>query len=229
MTLGVEQIRTLTTATPADAWRDIIAGALLVCAAPLSPITAPGEVTKRDRAVGELDRFLSQGAWDLWKDFGAVVERNSDRLAIWWAQPFAAKAILILDGLSLREIPWLVEGAKQRGLTVCAASAYGAELPSETNSFARALGFSSRSQLQNNGGGYAHRLAPCKTECIDLPWADCGRLIDSTPNWVFWHQWPDSKLHDPKSRNWPVPVWRRIGHFQWDDPGSTAYRRSPHR
>ena len=162
MTLGVEQIRTLTTATPADAWRDIIAGALLVCAAPLSPITAPGEVTKRDRAVGELDRFLSQGAWDLWKDFGAVVERNSDRLAIWWAQPFAAKAILILDGLSLREIPWLVEGAKQRGFTVCAASAYGAELPSETNSFARALGFSSRSQLQNNGGGYAHRLAPAR-------------------------------------------------------------------
>ena len=33
---------------------------------------------------------------------------------------------------------------------------------------------------------------------------------------------------DPKNRNWPVPVWRRIGHFQWDDPGSTAYRRSPH-
>ncbi len=29
-------------------------------------------------------------------------------------------------------------------------------------------------------------------------------------------------------RIWPVPVWRRIGHFQWDDPGSTAYRRSPH-
>ena len=33
----------------------------------------------------------------------------------------------------------------------------------------------------------------------------------------------------PKNRIWPVPVWRRIGHFQWDDPGSTAYRRSPHR
>jgi hypothetical protein len=32
----------------------------------------------------------------------------------------------------------------------------------------------------------------------------------------------------PKNRIWPVPVWRRIGHFHWDDPGSTAYRRSPH-
>jgi hypothetical protein len=33
----------------------------------------------------------------------------------------------------------------------------------------------------------------------------------------------------PKNRIWPVPVWLRIGHFQWDDPGSTAHRRSPYR
>jgi hypothetical protein len=33
----------------------------------------------------------------------------------------------------------------------------------------------------------------------------------------------------PKNRIWPVPVWLRIGHFQWDDPGSTAHRRSPDR
>src|SRR5271156_6141952 len=33
----------------------------------------------------------------------------------------------------------------------------------------------------------------------------------------------------PKNRNWPVLVWMRIGHFQWDDPGSAAHRRSPDR
>lgn len=196
MVLGVEQVRGLTAATPADAWSEIIAAALGICTPPLSPSTAPSEVTRRDRAVGELDHFLSQGAWDLWKDFQTVVERNSDRLVNWWGEPFAAKAILILDGLSLREIPWLIEGAKQRCFKWNAASAYGAEVPSETNAFARALGFNSRSQLQNNGGGLAHRLAPCKTECVDLPWADCASLIDAAPNWVFWHQWPDSKLHD---------------------------------
>ena len=27
-------------------------------------------------------------------------------------------------------------------------------------------------------------------------WQDCERLINSTPNRVFWHPWPDSKLHD---------------------------------
>src|SRR5580658_10490505 len=37
------------------------------------------------------------------------------------------------------------------------------------------------------------------------------------------------EMHKPKNRSWPVPVWRRIGHFQWDDPGSTAHRGSPHR
>ncbi|WP_114217148.1 hypothetical protein [Ochrobactrum sp. 3-3] len=196
MALGTDQVRQLTAATPVDAWRTIIDSTLAICAGPLSPGSASSEVTKRDRAVGALDHFLSAGAWDLWEEFGAVVERNSDQLASWWAAPYSAKAILILDGLSLRELPWLVEGAKEREFTVHSATAYGAEVPSETNAFARALGFNSRSQLQNNGGGLAHRLAPCKTECVDLPWADCSGLVDASPNWVFWHQWPDSKLHD---------------------------------
>lgn len=196
MALGTDQLRQLTEATPTDAWRTIIDRTLTICSEALSPASAPGEITKRDRAVGELDHFLFSGAWDLWEQFGGAVERNSDRLASWWAEPYSAKAILILDGLSLRELPWLVEGAKEHGLIVHSATAYGAEVPSETNTFAWALGFNSRSQLQSNGGGSGHRLTPCKTECVDLPWADCAGLIDASPNWVFWHQWPDSKLHD---------------------------------
>ena len=41
--------------------------------------------------------------------------------------------------------------------------------------------------------------------------------------------YPSEAISHPKNRIWPVPVWRRIGHFQWDDPGSIAHRRSPHR
>ena len=37
------------------------------------------------------------------------------------------------------------------------------------------------------------------------------------------------KYRHPKNRIWPVPVWLRIRHFQWDDPGSTVHRRSPDR
>ncbi|MEQ1945261.1 hypothetical protein ABMA32_22845 [Mesorhizobium sp. VNQ89] len=196
MALGSDQLLQLTTATPTDAWRTIVESTVAICSSPLLASSASGEVTKRDRAVGTLDHFLSSSAWDLWEEFGSAVVRNADRLASWWMEPYSAKAILILDGLSLRELPWLLEGARDRGFALHSVTAYGAEIPSETNAFAHALGFNSRSQLQNNGGGSSHRLTPCKTECVDLPWVDCAGLIDATPNWVFWHQWPDAKLHD---------------------------------
>jgi len=196
MALGVDELRELAGATSKAAWQSIISRAVEICSAPLSAATAPSEVTRRDREIGTLDHFLSAGGWDLWKRFGQDVERTSDRLARWWDEPYSAKAVLILDGLSLRELPWLLSGAQERGFTVHEATATGSELPSDTNSFARGLGLNSRSQLQNNGGGSAHRLTPTKTECIDLPWADCANLIDASPNWLFWHQWPDSKIHD---------------------------------
>jgi hypothetical protein len=179
-----------------DAWRVIIDKAVEIASKPLAVGNAPSEVIKRDREVGVLDHFLSSSGWDLWKNFGDTVERTSDRLARWWAEPYSAKAILILDGLSLRELPWLLQGARERGFTLHEVSANASELPGETNEFAKALGFGSRSQLQNNRGGQAHKLQPTATECVDMPWKDCEGLINSAKNWVFWHHWPDSKVHD---------------------------------
>ncbi|ADZ68951.1 hypothetical protein [Polymorphum gilvum] len=196
MALNLETLAGLTTASETEAWAEVIERALAICGAPLDVEKAPGEVTRRDRAIGELDHFLSSVAWELWPTFTSAAPRNADKIVEWWLAPYSAKAVLILDGLSLREMPWLVEGARARGFVVHTSTAYGAEIPSETNAFAKALGFGSRSQLQNNGGSLVHRLAPAKTECIDLPWKDCLGLIDASPNWVFWHQWPDSKLHD---------------------------------
>jgi hypothetical protein len=195
MAHDTQHIGDLTNATDQEAWRAVIDRVLETCCAPLSVNSASAEVTRRDRSIGELDHFLSSVAWDLWGAFGDVVPRNADQVSEWWGKPYSKKAVLILDGLSLREMPWLIEGAKERGFTLYGSTAYGAEIPSETNAFAKALGFNSRSQLQNNGGGMLHRLAPAQTECIDLPWKDCGDLIDASPNWVFWHQWPDTKLH----------------------------------
>jgi hypothetical protein len=196
MALDLDQFRALTSAAPADAWRMIADRVISICIPPLSVSNASGEVTRRDRDVGALDHFLAAAGWDLWERFGEVVDRNADCLAGWWSSSHGGKAILVLDGLSVRELPWLIEGAKAHGFAVHSATAHGAEVPSETNAFARALGFTSRSQLQNNGGGNAHRLAPARTECVDLPWKDCADLVDASPNWIFWHQWPDSKLHD---------------------------------
>lgn len=196
MALDAGVLKQLTTDEPGDAWRIIIDKTMDIAKKPLAAGNAPSEVTKRDREIGALDHFLSTSGWDLWQTFGNVVERTSDRLVRWWNEPYSAKAVLILDGLSLRELPWLLQGAKERGFTLHEVSANASELPGETNEFARALGFNSRSQLQANGGGLAHKLTPTNTECVDMPWLDCAALVNASPNWVFWHHWPDSKVHD---------------------------------
>jgi len=195
MTLTIPLLQTLATSTPAAAWRTLIEQTVAITAAPLTAADAPREITKRDRAVGELDLFLASGGWDLWSAFDAEVERTAEQLIRWWAEPFSAKAVLILDGLSLRELPWLIQGAQQRGFTLHKLAAYAAELPGETDEFARALDYTARSQLQNNGGRRNERLPGARTESIDLPWHDCTNLIDATPNWMFWHHWPDVQLH----------------------------------
>lgn len=207
MALDAGILQRLTQGTAADAWSFIIERTLDIASRPLAEGNAPGEVVKRDREIGELDLFLASSGWDLWRCFGQAeisgVERTSDRLARWWAEPSygnsAARAVLVLDALSLRELPWLLQGAKERGFTLQGVTATASELPGETNEFARALGLSSRSQLQANGGGLAHKLQPAQTETIDLPWKDCEGLVGSASgakNWVFWHHWPDAKLHD---------------------------------
>ena len=196
MALHPEILKELTKGSAADAWGVIVKSATEIASKPLAVGNAPSEVIKRDREIGALDNFLSASGWDLWSSFGDSVERTSDRLARWWAEPYSAKAVLILDGLSLRELPWLLQGAKERGFKLHEVSANASELPGETNEFARALGLGSRSQLQNNGGGLAHRLQPAQTESLDMPWKDCEGLVNGAPNWVFWHHWPDSKIHD---------------------------------
>lgn len=196
MTLDAQALDILTKGADADAWKFLVERVLAIASRPLAPAAATSEVTRRDREIGALDHFLALSGWDLWPQFGEVVERTSEHLVCWWSKPYQAKAVLILDGLSLRELPWLLKGANQHGFQPHEVAAMASELPGETNEFAQALGFANRSQLQNNGSGLTHKLNPARTESVDLPWTDCQNLIDGTPNWVFWHHWPDSKIHD---------------------------------
>ena len=196
MPLDTGVLRSLANGTPEDVWPVIIRIAIEIASEPLSDRNAPSQVSKRDQRIGEIDHFLSSAGWDLWRAFGDTVERTSDRLLRWWSEPYSAKAVLILDGLSLRELPWLLQGAKQHGFTLHETSAYASELPGETTEFAKALGFHSRSQLQNNRGGSAHKLQSAHTESVDMPWLDCADLVNSDQNWVFWHHWPDRKVHE---------------------------------
>jgi hypothetical protein len=219
MALDVSVLHSLTKGTAEEAWQVIINKAVEIASKPLTRGNAPSEITRRDREIGTLDLFLSSSGWDLWQAFGDTVERTSDRLVRWWAEPYSAKAVLILDGLSLRELPWLLQGAKEHGFKVHEVTANASELPGETNEFAQALGFGSRSQLQNNGGGLAHKLQPVRTECVDMPWRDCENLIDSAPNWIFWHHWPDSKVHDGSGAGQGLDILTRDAaeHLSSDD------------
>lgn len=196
MALDPELMHQLTHGTDKDAWEALIQETLQITSKPLIPASAPSEVIRRDREIGTLDHFLASTGWDLWHSFGNSVVRTSDRLVSWWSEPYVAKAALILDGLSLRELPWLLQGAQKYGFNVEELTAHASELPGKTNEFARALGFGSRSKLQNDKGGLSHKLQPATTECVDLPWKDCADLVNSTPNWLFWHQWPDNRVHD---------------------------------
>ncbi len=196
MAMPLSLLRSLQSASPASAWESLFAHAWTICSAPLQVDKAPSEVTRRDAEIGSADLFLATAGWDLWRSFEAVVPRTAEMLAAWWGARSSGRAVLVLDALSLREVPWLLEGAVQRGYTVHQARATGAELPADTSPFAEALGFASRSALQNNGGAAKGRLSGAFTDSTDLPWEDCTAQVGSSQDWLLWHHWPDARLHD---------------------------------
>ena len=121
MPLPLQLARSLGTAPAAQAWAAIFEHAWSICSAPLTTRGVAGEVTRRDREVGTLDLFLTAAGWDLWSGFEANVERTADALARWWSSQGGGRAVLLLDGLSLREVPWLLQGATERGFHVHSA------------------------------------------------------------------------------------------------------------
>jgi hypothetical protein len=177
------------------AWHGIANHVWAEFSAPI-PSAPDVEVVKRDRGLTELDNILSGSAWDLWHQFEAIVPKASKGIIDFWNANHGGKAVLILDGLSLREAPWLIEQAKERKYLVHLAEVRGTELPSETTAFAHSLGFSQRSALENNGAGKAHKLKGAYTISCDLPWQDCLELVGSEEAVVFWHHWPDKRMHD---------------------------------
>lgn len=196
MSLSLEKVRLLTSKPSSLAWVEIIRQVVDICSQALDYDKVVGEIGQRDRDIGTIDDFLATSAWDLWESFSDDVPRNAVFLSNWWNQTSELKAILILDGLSLRELPWLIDGASQHNLKIKNVSAYGAECPSETTAFAKAIGFSSRSMLTNNGGRGNKIFANVRTESTNHDWKTSKKYIDQGSNWVFWHHWPDTELHE---------------------------------
>jgi hypothetical protein len=197
MSLCTYTVKKVTASAPSDAWSEIVAYTWNLFAYELPcDETAEAAVVERDKQLSQLEALLSGSAWDLWEDFAGVVPKASQSLIDFWHATPDGKAILVLDGLSLREFPWLLAQALQRGFQVLKQECRASELPAETTPFAKALGLGQRSVLSNNGASETHPFKNAVTETSDLPWRDCIDLISARPNVLFWHHWPDNRMHD---------------------------------
>lgn len=178
----------------AEAWPKIFSALWLLFAEPIRKDLADAKTVERDRGIKPLDDVLAGSAWDLWREFETAAPKTSVALIKFWQRHTTSKAVLILDALSLREVPWILEGAKRRGYTIHSSRATGSELPGDTTPFAKALGFGQRTKLQNNNGS-SDAFPGAFTESTGLPWQDCASLIKADPNIIFWHHWPDDRMH----------------------------------
>jgi hypothetical protein len=158
------------------------------------PIQVETSIMERDKNIGALDTLLSGSAWELWQHIAYSDKKTTTQLIKFWDNSLNGKAVLVLDALSLREASWLMEQAEKRGYQIVESKATLAEIPGDTTPFAKALGFSQRSSLSNNGGT-SIKFPRAFTESVDLPFKDCRSLIPPEPNIMFWHHWPDSAMH----------------------------------
>lgn len=197
MALDPAFVHGVLSAPPADAWAELFKQAHAAWAEPLPTIHTAKAATKREQVVAELDQLLCGAAWNLWGEYEGAVPRTAAVLGGWWAAHPPGRAVLILDGLSLRESSWLLQEAPKHGLQLVNQRVTGAELPGETMPFARALGVGQRSALENDGvKGKAHALPGARTDASNLPFEDCVPFVSDHPDWVFWHHWPDTHIHE---------------------------------
>jgi hypothetical protein len=150
-----------------------------------------------DRATIVPDRLLANTAWNLWDEFLSHAPTAVDELKKFWTQTTATgTAVLLLDGLSLRELPLIVAAAKDRGLTPTRIEAFGSQVPTETDRFAEAVGIAGRSKLFNNQPpvSFIFNGPDVHTDVLDAPFVDCVAAVPSSPRLFLWHKWPDEPL-----------------------------------
>ena len=186
-------------------WRDILLSnkpAAEVWAAVFRQLgeiaTALSSPVPLHNATVEPDRILAESAWDLWQAYPQAAPRTSDALKAWWSTAAGVgRAVLILDGMSLRELPALLGGAAARHIQPTRVRVTGSEIPSDTNHFAEALGLAGRSQLAHNGCPQTFCFAADGpwTDVIDIPFEDYLSAVPTQPNIVLWNTWPDKLVH----------------------------------
>lgn len=147
------------------------------------------------------DRLLAESAWDLWQAFPTDAPKIVDAMREFWTAPSASAgtAVLILDALSLRELPIILAAGQKRGIAPTGVRVRGSCVPSETDGFAASLGLSGRSKLFNNQPPQSFIFGgpDVNTDVLEGPFADCVARVSSKARVFIWHKWPDEPLiHD---------------------------------
>jgi hypothetical protein len=173
--------------TPQTTWAKIFSSLLTIARQTSSPVAL------HDATVIP-DRLLAETAWELWEAFPEHAAKTSTSLKDWASQG-QGKAVLILDALSLRELPILLGAAEARNIQLTQVKVTGSECPSTTDYFAKAIGLSSRSVLSNDGkpDNFALFGGNCHTDVVSLPFEDCA--VPPSPNVFIWHTWLDDLIH----------------------------------
>ena len=180
------------TGSPQDTWIEIFSA---LCRASRE---TPSPVELHNQTVAP-DRLLAESAWDLWLAYPTTAPLASGLLTDWCAPSPSptGRAVLILDALSLRELPLILSGAQERRIEPDGVRAAGSEVPSETTAFAKALGVPQRSSLANGSAPSGFRLfdGDVYTDVLSHPFEDCVNAVPNKPNVALWHSWLDDQIH----------------------------------
>src|SRR5262249_14910643 len=111
-----------------------------------------------EEAVCQLEELISTGALDVWNELQADSDR-SPTVKSWLGldaqlPPASVRAAVVFDGLSLREIPLLLQMADASGLRIKSLRAIATCMPTETKHFVEERVLGARvgpSQLHGRG------------------------------------------------------------------------------
>ena len=147
-----------------------------------------------------LDRVLAEAAWNLWECFPERASRTATTLQRWWSTREGSgigRAVLILDALSLRELPLLLQACANHEVIPQDVRATAAEVPTDTDQFAKALGLPGRSSLTSNKTPASFVLPSSSlfTDVLVSPFADCLSILKPRSDLVIWHSWLDDLIH----------------------------------
>ena len=192
MTLPEWMTQILTNEDATSCWQQIAAFVL-------EQACQPTRTTNLHDDLIPLDRVLSDAAWPLWEAFPTHAPRTITALTDWWVRRGTNRAVLILDGLSLRELPLLLDMLARHAVTPLEIAATGAEVPTDTDHFAAALGLPGRSTLTNDHAPKGFELASSDryTDVVSHPFVDCISDLPPRRDIVLWHTWPDNLFATP--------------------------------